>query len=421
MELGGHDRTFSEAIDLMVEVLSGAQITPLMGGHCKGCEFRLGAAQLGSGLQDGRLKCWVHATGSAPERFSRGTVYDLCGFRRSGELVGNGTVALAEVTQADLKVAPVAGAISPSQRQWYQCEEARDEVDGPLLIPAELRAKLETLVYPLHFIDFETATPAIPFHAGRRPYEDVWFQFSHHRVDADGQTAHVTEELANTPAFPNFETLRRLRGALGDQGSVIHWWTHEATILSHVREQIKAHEPPLPDQDELLAFIDSLLGAPEQPGRLVDLGRHVAEKLVVLPGTQGRSSIKKVLPAILRTSPRLQQRYSQAIYGSAKGISSLNYRDHAWVQRDSSGNILDPYKLLGGCFDDPDLDGADNETDVIADGGQAMVAYGTLQGLHSDPTRRERLRKQLLRYCELDSFAMVLAWEGLRDLLAQPA
>jgi len=406
----------------MVGVLDGSQITPLIGSHCKDCEFRISAAQEDSGLQDGRLRCWTQATGSPPERFARGTVYELCGFQRSGELVDNGTVALAEVTQADLKFAAGSGAISPSQRQWYQCEEARDDVDGPMLMPTELRAKFDALVFPLHFIDFETATPAIPFHAGRRPYEDVWFQFSHHRVDdAEGQASHVSEELAHTSDFPNFETLRRLRDALGDHGSVIHWWTHEATILSHVREQINAHDPPLSDQSELLAFIDSLLGAPERPGRLVDLGRHVVEKWVVLPGTQGRSSIKKVLPAILHSSPRLQHRYSQAIYGSDAGIRSLNYRDHAWVQRDGSGNVLDPYKLLGGCFDDLDLDGADDESDVIADGGQAMVAYGTLQGVHSDPVRRERLRNQLLRYCELDSFAMVLAWEGLRDLLAATA
>lgn len=28
-----------------------------------------------------------------------------------------------------------------------------------------------------------------------------------------------------------------------------------------------------------------------------------------------------------------------------------------------------------------------------------------------------RLRKQLLRYCELDTLAMVMAWEGLQELV----
>jgi hypothetical protein len=421
MELGGHRRSFVDAVALMVEVVGGATITPLLGSHCKDCEFRVGTTQAAHHLQDGRLQCWSQATGSAPERFAKGTVFELCSFRRAGELVGHGTVALSEVSPADLKLAAVPGAISASERQWYQCEEARGEVDGPLLMAAELRAKFAALVYPLHFIDFETATPAIPYHAGRRPYEAVWFQFSHHRAEADGRITHAAEALADTAAFPSFDTLRRLREALGDQGSVLHWWTHEATILSQVREQIAALEPPLSDQAELLAFIDSLLGTPERPGRLVDLGRHVAEKWVVLPGTQGRSSIKKVLPAILSSSPHLQQRYAQAIYGAPDGIPSFNFRDHAWVQRESSGQLIDPYKLLGGYFDDPDLDEADDETDVIADGGAAMVAYGTLQGLDADTVRRGALRRQLLRYCELDSFAMVLAWEGLRNLAAASA
>ena len=416
LELGGHRRSFEDAITLMTDVLAGSQITPLLGNHCKDCEFRLGSSGVEVGLKDGRLKCWMQATGSKADRFARGTVYDLCGFRRAGALASNGTVALDEVSQADLKYAVGAGAISPSQRQWYQCEEASNEVGGPLLMADEIRAKFNALEYPLHFIDFETATPAIPFHAGRHPFEDVWFQFSLHMADAHGHIAHVTEELASTSAFPSFDTLRRLRDALGDRGSVLHWWTHEATILSHVRDQITAHQPPLADQKELLDFIESLLGTTDRPGRLVDLGRHVAEKWVVLPGTQGRSSIKKVLPAILKSARTLQMKYSEPIYGTEEGIVSLNYSRHVWVQRSNSGEIVDPYKLLGGFFDDPDLDAIDDETDVVADGGQAMVAYGTMLSLQSDEARRDRLRKQLLRYCELDSFAMVLAWEGLREL-----
>jgi hypothetical protein len=37
--------------------------------------------------------------------------------------------------------------------------------------------------YPLHLIDFETAAVELPFHVGRRPYEQVDFQFSHHVLE----------------------------------------------------------------------------------------------------------------------------------------------------------------------------------------------------------------------------------------------
>jgi len=46
-----------------------------------------------------------------------------------------------------------------------------------------------------------------------------------------------------------------------------------------------------------------------------------------------------------------------------------------------------------------------------------MVAYGLLQSGLLDEAGRERLRSQLLRYCELDTLAMVTAWQGLHEIL----
>ena len=54
---------------------------------------------------------------------------------------------------------------------------------------------------------------------------------------------------------------------------------------------------------------------------------------------------------------------------------------------------------------------------TVADGGAAMVAYGLLQGRLVDEAESQRLQLQLLRDCELDTFAMVMAWEGLQDVL----
>ena len=36
---------------------------------------------------------------------------------------------------------------------------------------------------------------AIPFHEGRRPYEQIAFQFSHHVIREDGSVAHVVAKL----------------------------------------------------------------------------------------------------------------------------------------------------------------------------------------------------------------------------------
>lgn len=57
----------------------------------------------------------------------------------------------------------------------------------------------------------------------------------------------------------------------------------------------------------------------------------------------------------------------------------------------------------------------------VADGGAPIVAYGLLQCAVLDEALAAQTKSQLLRYCELDTFAMVMAWEALQELLeSQP-
>lgn len=46
---------------------------------------------------------------------------------------------------------------------------------------------------------------------------------------------------------------------------------------------------------------------------------------------------------------------------------------------------------------------------TISNGGAALTAYSQLQ--FSDDVQAEALAKALLRYCELDTMAMVFLWE----------
>jgi hypothetical protein len=152
---------------------------------------------------------------------------------------------------------------------------------------------------------------------------------------------------------------------------------------------------------------------------MVDLAK-LAAQYFFHPYTQGRSSIKVLLPAILRDSQWLKQRYSQPIYGSPGGIKSLNFTNHVWWMADTATGLpLDPYKLLPSLFEDypPDVSealesGADGE---IREGGAAATAYGRLQFSNLDDTRRAALKKALLRYCELDTLAMVMVVEAWRE------
>jgi hypothetical protein len=58
-----------------------------------------------------------------------------------------------------------------------------------------------------------------------------------------------------------------------------------------------------------------------------------------------------------------------------------------------------------------------DEESGIYDGGAAMAAYGKMQFTHMSYAEREKITKALLRYCELDTLAMVIILEEFRELL----
>lgn len=52
----------------------------------------------------------------------------------------------------------------------------------------------------------------------------------------------------------------------------------------------------------------------------------------------------------------------------------------------------------------------------LKEGGAATIAYAKLQFSHMSDFEREELKKALLKYCELDTLAMVMiveAWQGM--------
>lgn len=52
----------------------------------------------------------------------------------------------------------------------------------------------------------------------------------------------------------------------------------------------------------------------------------------------------------------------------------------------------------------------------IADGATALTAYGKLQYMDIPEEERLEIENSLLKYCELDSLAMLMIYEHLRDL-----
>jgi hypothetical protein len=302
-----------------------------------------------------------------------------------------------------------------------QVEEVKGIGEDRFLEAAALRETFQGWQYPLHFIDFETSRPALPFHTGRSPYDQLLFQFSHHVLEEDGSLRHAHQSLVTTPGVaPSVPVLRELCAALSaDNGTVVHWWDHEKTVLREIRDQLAASNEP--DRESLSEFIATLVGDETTSGRLADLGRLVLNT-AFFHGTNGSSSIKKVLPAVLEQSDHLKTLYGQPVYGTSE-MPSLNFQGGWKWLVEQNGNIQDPYALLSPVFIDSEMvrifSEAEDETtgnqDFIANGGAAMVAYGQLQGNEVDEDERSRIEEQLKRYCELDTLAMVMVYEALSN------
>jgi hypothetical protein len=80
--------------------------------------------------------------------------------------------------------------------------------------------------------------------------------------------------------------------------------------------------------------------------------------------------------------------------------------------------VKDPYSLLDPMFQDADkCDQLISNSDEIKDGGAAMTAYAKMQFEEMSDYERDELTNSLLRYCELDTLAMVMVYEAWVDSL----
>lgn len=387
------------------------RIPQVIGAQCGMCEFR---AELHGSLKSGFHECWKSARNFDIHDFANGTVLDLWNFRGKDELIDRGICKLSQVTQGDLKYEEADEGLSNSRRQWMQVSGLPEEFKerGFYLDCNLIRSEMATWKFPYHFIDFETSAVALPFYKGMRPYEQVAFQFSHHVMRSDGTVEHVGEFLLSEPGkFPNYVFSLDLKEQLErDDGSVFMWSHHENTILNRIIIQLQDDSIRPDYADELITFLKKLIKGGDRA--MVDLCA-LAQKAYFHPDTKGSNSIKKLLPAVLNTSDFLRKKYRQPIYGADGGVRSKNYRNQVWWAQDASGKIIDPYHQLKTNISD--MLGANEDGLSIADGGAATSAYSRLQFESLTSQDREKINQALLRYCELDTLAMVMIVEAWRD------
>jgi hypothetical protein len=403
------DLSFTATVDHYSQLLkTGVRAKTKVGTQCKTCEYRIDTSKHEGETKSGFQECWTEAKTLKKEDFTKELIFDVWDFRSAPKALEQGIVFASDLTEEDIGLKSRDDdkpGLSRTERQLLQVQLGDKSPAGYFFDAEGLKTELETFQYPMHFIDFETAMVAIPFHKGRMPYEQMAYQFSHHMLHADGRIEHSEYLDTHVGSFPNFDFIRALKKALEqDTGTIFRFASHENTVMNQIAVQLEHSSEP--DRGDLIAWIETVASASKKSGsdrrptrQFIDM-RELTLRYYYLSETKGSNSIKKILPAVLNLAG-----------------SILKAKFPEWIQIDEKGKIGDPYKLLPPIFDDVDPREIEKvemfliEREDLNDGGAAMLAWARMQFTEMSETERGALSQALLRYCELDTLAMVMIWE----------
>jgi len=382
-----------------------------LGSKCRNCEHRVESSKL-NGTKAGFDECWKQALNWGEEELQKPHAFDVW-FASSKDYINDEIYLMEEITpeyiginEKNLYQQPIWDD-GRKQRQLAQVMKMTGRHDQSEVILPGLFHEIVSWTYPLHFIDFEGIAPAIPFHKGTYPYKKIPFQFSMHNIYADGRVEHAAEWIDKRKGiYPGFDFTRELKKALdSDDGSVFMYHHYEKTVLNDVKNQLMESDEP--DREELMEWIETLV-TEEADRELIDQQKLVL-KYYYSVHMGGSNSIKDVLPAVLEESEALKKIYSQP-------YSGLSLKDKILYQMDANSSVINPYQLLEpvgyGIPDESELDEIDLDLDDrISEGGTAMMAWARMQFDDISEEEREQVFQALLRYCELDTLAMVMIYQ----------
>lgn len=182
---------------------------------------------------------------------------------------------LAELGVEDVRVIPSDQRMNPSQQHAVWSIVNNAEYIGQGLRPA-----LESVRYPIRFVDFEAAQPAVPRWPGISPFTQLPTQWSMHIQASDGTVEH-REFLHTEDSDPRRAFVESLVAAAGGDGSIVVYSGYEASTLRGLRDRLPEH------WEDLEAIVH----------RVVDLLPIVRDHYYH-PALRGSFSMKALLPAV---------------------------------------------------------------------------------------------------------------------------
>ena len=255
--------------------------------------------------------------------------------------IGSSRKKLVElIDRGILNIDDVPANFALSESQKNQIDAYR--LGKPIVDSISIKDELDKLMYPLYFLDYESYAPSIPMFNGFKPYQQIPFQFSLYRVDNFGDKPIHYEYLHTSDSDPSLEIIKKLKEFIGPRGNVIVWYKgFEQMINTELGERHPEHKEFLSDLNN----------------RIYDLMEIFSKQMYVHPDFRGKTSIKKVLPALIPELNYYRQDIKNGVTASQKWFDMI-------------------FRFL-----------SDNEKTQIADA--------------------------LKSYCDLDTYAMYALWKFL--------
>lgn len=262
------------------------------------------------------------------------------------ELLDEGILSMDDMSESDERLEPKPtkkGAEPGKPRKLNQVKVHKHK--KPIINIEGIRGELAALSFPLYFLDYETSPKAIPPYSGYHPYQHIVFQYSLHvvRKPEDILGPNYKPEHYECLIFdgdPALRVCQSLRENIGNTGTIVSWFK----VFENGRNREFGGM-----FTEYKEFFESVVS------RTYDLMDIVENQHYVHHEFYGKSSIKKVLPALI------------------KDLS---------------------YKKLG-----------------VKNGTEAIEAYRQITAGELTGVEAEKKTREMLEYCELDTYAMYKLWK----------
>ncbi|MCC6330283.1 MAG: DUF2779 domain-containing protein [Acidobacteria bacterium] len=188
---------------------------------------------------------------------------------------------LVDLGILDIRGVPDDFKLSDKQRKQIETARAAE----PAIDREAIRRELDGLTYPLHFLDYESFSYAVPHFGGVRPYQQMVFQYSLHTIEKAGEEPTHSFHLAkNDGAFPPREIAEHLHTEMSSKiGTTIAW--HAQFEKDRNREFAEMFP-------ELAEFFHELNES------VFDLETIFTKDLYRHPGFFGKTSIKNIQPVL---------------------------------------------------------------------------------------------------------------------------